>query len=74
MLRFLDDMFPKMDERDQFAELCGRFESKNVEGAVVTLKEATFVKLFCDAYFVRQLKHRNARSSHLREQAAETIR
>jgi hypothetical protein len=69
MLRFLDDMFPKMDERDQFAELCGRFESKNVEGAVVTLKEATFMKLFCDAYFMRQLKHRNARLSHLHEQA-----
>lgn len=67
MLRFLDDMFPKMDERDQFAELCGRFESKNVEGAVVTLKEATFMKLFCDAYFMRQLKHRNARLRHLQE-------
>lgn len=61
MLGFLDDMFPKMDERDQFADLCGRFESKNTEGAVVTLKEATFMKLFCDAYFMRQLKKRNAR-------------
>jgi len=64
MLRFLDDMFPKMDERDQFAELCARFESKNLEGAVVTLKDATFMKLFCDAYFMRQLKHRNTRLSH----------
>jgi len=69
MLRFVDDMFPKMDEREQFAELCGRFESKNVEGAVVTLKEATFMKRFCDAYFMRQLKHRNTRLSHLQEQA-----
>ncbi len=56
MLRFLDDMFPKMEERDQFAELCARFESKNVEGAVVTLKEAAFMKIFCDAYFMRQFK------------------
>ncbi len=68
MLRFLDEMFPKMDERDQFADLCGRFESKNVEGAVVTLKEASFMKLFCDAYFMRLLKSRNWRLSHLQEQ------
>lgn len=58
MLRFLDDMFPKMDERDQFAALCGRFETKDVEGAVVTLKEAGFMKLFCDAYFMRRLGRR----------------
>jgi hypothetical protein len=68
ILRFLDDMFPKMAERDQYAELFGRYESKNLEGAVVTLKEATFMKLFCDAYFMRQLKHRTARLLHLREE------
>ncbi|HXH51439.1 MAG TPA: AbiV family abortive infection protein [Terriglobia bacterium] len=68
MLHFLDDMFPNMDGRDQFAELCGRFESRNVEGAAVTLKDATFMKLFCDAYFMRQLKRRNTRLSHLQEE------
>ena len=67
VLRFLDDMFPKMAKRDQFADLCGRFESKNVEGAVVTLTEATFMKVFCDAYFMRQLKYRDGRLRHLRE-------
>lgn len=36
-----------------------------LEGAVVTLKEATFMKLFCDAYFMRQLKKRNVRLRHL---------
>ncbi len=70
MLRFLDDMFPNMDERDQFADLCGRFESKNFEGAVVTLKEATFMKLFCDAYFMRQLKQRNALLRDSKERAS----
>lgn len=55
MLHFLDDMFPKMDERDRFAEICGRFGAKNIEGVVVTLKEAAFMKLFCDAYFMRRL-------------------
>ena len=55
--------------RDQFAELCGKFESKNTEGAVVTLKEATFMKLFCDAYFMRQLKQRNARLAGRKKKA-----
>jgi hypothetical protein len=56
-------MFPNMDERAKFAELCGRFDSKNIEGAVVTLKEAAFMKLFCDAYFMHQMKKRPARNS-----------
>ena len=59
-LRFLDDMFPDMDERANFADLCQRFEAKNIEGAVVTLKKATFMKLFCDAYFLRNAKRKRA--------------
>jgi hypothetical protein len=56
MLRFLDQMFPDIDDRSQFAELCGRFEDEKLEGAVVTLKEASFMKLFCDAYFMQRIK------------------
>jgi AbiV family abortive infection protein len=59
-LRFLDDMFPNMDERTKFGDLCDRFENKNLEGASVTLKEAGFMKMFCDAYFMRQVKTKNA--------------
>lgn len=62
VLRFLDDLFPGMDEREHIAELCARFESKNFDGVVVTLKDATFMKLFCDAYFLlaakEKVKHR----------------
>ena len=51
---FLEKLFPTMspEERQQFASLCRRFEEKNFEGIVVTLKEASFIKLFCDAYFL----------------------
>ena len=58
MVGFLDEMFPTMDERDRFAELCARYEAKDVEGVAVTLKEAGFMKLFCDAYFMRRLMGR----------------
>jgi AbiV family abortive infection protein len=54
-LAFLDDMFPAMDERNRYADLFERFETKNLEGVVVTLQEATFMKLFCDGYFLRQV-------------------
>lgn len=54
--RFLDDMFPKMDERDRLIGLCKAFESGKLEGIVVTLKEVSFIKLFCDAYFLRTVQ------------------
>jgi hypothetical protein len=58
VLRFLDDMFPGMDERQHFADLCARFEEKKLDGVVVNLKDATFIKLFCDAYFLRTAKQK----------------
>lgn len=63
VLRFLDDMFPGMDERAHIAELCARFEAKNFDGLVVTLKDATFMKLFCDAHFLRAAKQKTERQT-----------
>jgi hypothetical protein len=70
LLRFLDELFPGMDERDRFAEICRRFESKNFEDMVLTLKEASFMKLFCDAYFLHKIRP-NAIDSILRSNATE---
>ena len=56
MLRFLDEFFPGFDERDRFAELCRKFEKKEAKQGEVTLKEASFIKLFCDAYFMRTIQ------------------
>jgi hypothetical protein len=61
--RFLDDMFPGMDERSHIAELCARFEAKNFDGLVVTLSDATSMKLFCDAYFLRAAKQKTERQT-----------
>jgi len=57
-LHFLDQLFPDLDERARFAELCRRFEAKDVEDKKVTLKEVSFIKLFCDAYFLRKVRPR----------------
>jgi hypothetical protein len=43
--------------------LCVRFEAKNFDGLVVTLKDATFMKLFCDAYFLRAAKQKTERQT-----------
>ncbi|MET4016066.1 AbiV family abortive infection protein [Bradyrhizobium sp. S3.2.12] len=56
VLKFLDSLFPEMDERERYAELCRAFDSDQLTGVVVTLKEVSFIKLFCDAYFL--FKHR----------------
>lgn len=58
-LHFLDTMFPAMDERAKFADLCDKYESASVDRAAVTLKEAAFIKAFCDAYFLRQAQRRH---------------
>lgn len=58
LLRFLDELFPQMEERDRFAEVCRLFEAKDVDKARITLKEASFMKLFCDAYFLRTIQPR----------------
>ena len=54
-LRFLDELFPQMEERERFAEVCRRFEAKNFDGLQITLKEVAFLKLFCDAYFLAKI-------------------
>jgi hypothetical protein len=63
----MDDMWPGMDERDKYAELCDRFDSKKVDGVTITLKEASFMKLFCDAYFIRQAQKKHARLAFTEE-------
>jgi hypothetical protein len=63
ILQFLDDMFPGMDERAHIAELCARFEAKNFDGLVVTLSDATSMKLFCDAYCLRAAKQKMERQT-----------
>lgn len=53
--RFLTEMFPSMsaEEQERFVELCRHYEARKFDGLVVSLKEASFIKLFCDAYFLR---------------------
>jgi hypothetical protein len=55
--RFLGELFPTMEqeERDRFFEIARRFEAKTLQGIVITLKEVSFIKLFCDAYFLRTI-------------------
>ena len=55
-LRFLDELFPQMDERERYAEMCSGFEKNELEGMKITLKEVSFIKLFCDAYFLAKIQ------------------
>lgn len=55
-LKFLNEFFPEFDERDQFASICRAIEADTSNEAKITLKEASFIKLFCDAYFIRKLR------------------
>jgi hypothetical protein len=54
-IQFLSELFPAMsqEERDLFEVITRTFQAKKFDGVVITLKEVSFIKLFCDAYFLR---------------------
>jgi AbiV family abortive infection protein len=54
-IHFLRELFPSFDEIERYQEICKRYESKNSSGLVITLKEVSFMKLFCDSYFLRAI-------------------
>lgn len=54
---YLRKLFPSGDEDlDMFIRLARAFEAKLLEGVTVTLREASFAKLFCDAYFLSRFR------------------
>jgi AbiV family abortive infection protein len=71
-LAFLDDLFPGMDERDRYAEICRQFVTGQLGQAKITLKEVSFIKLLCDTYFLRTIQPR-AFEKHRARRAAEGV-
>lgn len=56
LMEFLDKMFPEFDEREHYFGIFEAFEKQAVDTITVTLKEASFMKLFCDAYFLNEIR------------------
>ncbi len=55
-MEFLDKMFPEFDEREHYFAMFEAFEKQAVDAITVTLREASFMKLFCDAYFLNEVR------------------
>jgi AbiV family abortive infection protein len=53
---FIEVMFPEMDEKAHYVSLVEAFAKNRVKGLKITLKEASFMKLFCDAYFLKEIR------------------
>ena len=45
-LKFIDELFPNLDEKERYAALIEAFDEKKLDGVAVTLKEVSFIKLF----------------------------
>ena len=52
----MDAMWPGMDERSKYVELVEHFPRGKAHKLGITLKEASFMKLFCDAYFLKEIR------------------
>jgi hypothetical protein len=57
MTAFLANFLPEEEEdRVRMLELCRAFEQDRLAREQVTLKDAVFAKLFCDAYFMQRVR------------------
>lgn len=54
--KFLDDLFPGFDEREHYMALVREFLRGGRKKPKIDLKEASFMKLFCDAYFLKEIR------------------
>lgn len=53
IMHFLDELFPSFDERDRFQDIFAAYESGSPSPELkVTLREVSFMKLFCDSFFL----------------------
>lgn len=52
VLQFLGELFPNFDERDRFDAIFNAFDTRDPEVAKISLREASFMKLFCDSFFL----------------------
>jgi AbiV family abortive infection protein len=55
--RFLLDLFPDMapEQHDYFGRLFEAFNTKTLTNVVVTLSDVSFMKIFCDSYFLTRV-------------------
>jgi len=56
LMQFFDSLWPDMDERRRYIEIFEAFERKSVDTLTINLSEASFMKLFCDAYFLHKIR------------------
>lgn len=56
--KFLAGTWPELEEREQYLALGRTIDSQQQRDIKVTLKEASFMKLFCDAYFMMKTRER----------------
>jgi hypothetical protein len=56
LIQFIDNTWPDLDERSRYVEIFEAFERKSVDTLSINLAEASFMKLFCDAYFLQKVR------------------
>ncbi|KQY97178.1 hypothetical protein ASD45_20955 [Pseudolabrys sp. Root1462] len=65
-VRFIGELFPEFDETARYVELCRAFDANDATNAKITLKEVSFIKLFCDAYFLHKIQPKAAEAMDAR--------
>jgi hypothetical protein len=60
-----------MEEKERSAELCRAFDTGQLTGVVSTLKEVSFIKLFCDIYFLFKIQPKALKALTEREEETD---
>lgn len=58
LMQFVTEAAPNMDEdeRARYSQLFQAFEAENPDGLNIGLKEVSFMKVFCEAYFMNRVR------------------
>jgi hypothetical protein len=64
LMTYLTKAFPSMDEQDHFAMLFDAFDRAVADTMTVTLRDAAFMNLFCDSYYLHRIMPIGLRTRH----------
>lgn len=55
-MKLLNELFPTVEDPDRYAAICAGYDTDKTEGLNVNLGEVAFMKIVCDAYFLRTIR------------------
>jgi hypothetical protein len=73
LMAYLNDAYPNLDEHEGLAKIFDAFDRNEPSASAITLKEAAFMKLFCDSYYLHRVMPAAMKARKAAESSASGI-